>query len=153
MDLGGKSSLDQRIAGWLGGVAGVLPCSAGGTIALVPAYLQFRVDLQHVQPAIWRRFLIRPEATFAGLHEAIQVACGWKSSHLFCFYPKAVGPNPIAGVPDEDYPGMPDAEHVPLDAYFGPSRRVSTSTTSATAGSTRCAWREGRSCLWSSSAS
>jgi Plasmid pRiA4b ORF-3-like protein len=89
----------------------------------VPAYLQFRIELHDVQPAIWRRFLIRPDATFAELHDAIQAACGWKNSHLYCFYPKAVGPKPLAGVPDEDYPGMPEAERVRLDTHFGSNRR------------------------------
>jgi hypothetical protein len=93
------------------------------TIAWVPSYLEFMVELQHVRPAIWRRFLIRPDATFSQLHAAIQAACGWKNTHLHCFYAKAIGPNPIAGVPDENYPGMPDAKRVPLDTYFGPHRR------------------------------
>ena len=89
----------------------------------VPTYLQFRVELQHARPPIWRRFLIRPDASFAELHDAIQTACGWKHYHLYCFYATAIGPNPIAGVPDEDYPGMPDAERVPIRTHFGPSRR------------------------------
>jgi len=89
----------------------------------LPTYLDLTVQLQHARPLIWRRFLIRPDATFADLHEAIQCACGWKNYHLYCFYAKAIGPNPIAGVPDEDYPGMPDAECVPIRTHFGPSRR------------------------------
>ncbi len=123
MDLRGKSSPYRQVAGGPGGVAGDLSLRTSGYHQGVPTYLQFKVELQHARPAIWRRFLIRPDATFAGLHEAIQVACGWKNSHLYCFYAKAIGPNPLAGVPDEDYPGMPDAERVPLDTHFGPHRR------------------------------
>jgi hypothetical protein len=89
----------------------------------VPTYLQFRVALKGVHPAIWRGLLVRPDATFAELHDAIQAACGWKQSHLYCFYARALGPSPIAGVPDEDYPGMPDAERVLLDAHFSANRR------------------------------
>jgi len=70
------------------------------TIAVLPAYLQLRVELQHVRPAIWRRFLIRPDANFAELHDAIQTACGWEYRHLYSFHAKTLGPNPIAGVPD-----------------------------------------------------
>ncbi len=89
----------------------------------MPAYLQFRVELQRALPAIWRRFLIQPDASFADLHDAIQAACGWKNRHLYSFHAKALGPNPIAGVADEDDPGTPDAQRVLLNTHFGPYRR------------------------------
>lgn len=47
--------------------------------------MRFRVQLADVKPAIWRQFLIRADATFFDLHEAIQKACGWDESHLFAF--------------------------------------------------------------------
>lgn len=93
------------------------------TIACVPTYLELKVELQHVQPSIWRRFLIRPDATFAELHDAIQTACGWDCSHLYAFHAESIYEDAIAGVPDEDDPRTPDAEQVRIEEHFGPNRR------------------------------
>lgn len=47
--------------------------------------LQIRVELLDVEPAIWRRIQIPVDATFWGLHIAIQGAMGWNDSHLHEF--------------------------------------------------------------------
>ncbi len=43
------------------------------------------VELEDVEPAIWRRFLLPANATFFELHCAIQNAMGWTGSHLHSF--------------------------------------------------------------------
>ena len=51
----------------------------------MPKYFEMEVSLLGIEPRIWRRFLIRAEATFQDLHNAIQEACGWENAHLFEF--------------------------------------------------------------------
>lgn len=82
-------------------------------------YYDFEVTLLDAQPKVWRRFLIRSNATFMDLHEAIQLACGWQNSHLFIF--RDTGGGVIAGLPsDEDFDEEePDAADVALDSFFG----------------------------------
>ncbi|MEE8583615.1 MAG: plasmid pRiA4b ORF-3 family protein [Acidobacteriota bacterium] len=46
---------------------------------------QFEVYLEENQPRIWRRFQIRSEETFWGLHCAIQDSMGWSDYHLHEF--------------------------------------------------------------------
>ena len=87
----------------------------------MPDHFDFQVSLRDVARRIWRRFLIRSDATFADLHAAIQDACGWERCHLFEFRKGKIGAV-LAGTPDED--GFeetgPDAEDVPLASFFSP---------------------------------
>ena len=46
---------------------------------------QLKVTLDGVQPPIWRRLLVRSDATLARLHDVIQVAMGWEDCHLHLF--------------------------------------------------------------------
>lgn len=90
----------------------------------MPDYFDLEVALRHIEPRIWRRFLIRKTATFLDLHEAIQDTGEWMNYHLFVF----AGPRgkPIAGLPDEeDGDDYPDAEQVRLAEYFGPRKKTS----------------------------
>ncbi len=83
-------------------------------------YSDFEVTLLGAEPPVWRRFLIRPNATFMDLHEAIQHACGWQNSHLFVF--RDSGGGAIAGLPDDegfDEPD-PDAAFIKLSSFFQP---------------------------------
>ncbi len=48
-------------------------------------YFEIEVSLLGVEPKIWRQFLIQRNSTFGDLHRAIQLACGWKNSHLYSF--------------------------------------------------------------------
>jgi len=88
----------------------------------VPTYLQFKVSLRNIEPAIWRRFLLRSDATFAHLHLAIQAACGWQEMHLFRFFEGEPYGAALAGIPDEEGGRVdvktPDAATVPLSSYF-----------------------------------
>jgi len=65
-------------------------------------YYRIEVRLLEADPAPWRQFLIKKDATFEALHRAIQDACGWTSSHLFSFSQSKTGPV-IATIPDEDF--------------------------------------------------
>ena len=50
------------------------------------AVLEIRVQLQYIEPPVWRRLRIRSAATLADLHDAIQGAMGWSDSHLHEFF-------------------------------------------------------------------
>lgn len=50
----------------------------------VVAY-QLRVVLRGVSPLVWRRLLVRSDASVAELHEVLQVAFGWEGEHLHRF--------------------------------------------------------------------
>ncbi len=65
-------------------------------------YYRIEVRLLEADPAPWRQFLIKKDATFAALHRAIQDACGWTNSHLFSFSQSETGPV-IATIPDDDF--------------------------------------------------
>jgi hypothetical protein len=43
----------------------------------MPTFFKLRLQLQSVQPAIWRQVLAPPQLTLAELHELIQAAMGW----------------------------------------------------------------------------
>lgn len=47
--------------------------------------LQIRIDLEEVDPPIWRRLLVPSEIRLDRLHAVIQVAMGWTDSHLHAF--------------------------------------------------------------------
>ncbi len=48
-----------------------------------PQMYQLKVTLPHL--SVWRRLLVRGDASLALLHAAIQVAMGWTNSHLHQF--------------------------------------------------------------------
>lgn len=43
--------------------------------------LQLRIQLQGVEPTVWRRILVPESITLPKLHEVIQAAIGWRDSH------------------------------------------------------------------------
>ncbi len=48
------------------------------------AYL-LKIELLHIEPAIWRRFVVPADITLDRLHDVIQIVMGWKDSHLHEF--------------------------------------------------------------------
>jgi hypothetical protein len=44
-----------------------------------------RVELQDIEPLIWRRVAVRTSIALAGLHAIIQAAMGWEDNHLWEF--------------------------------------------------------------------
>ena len=66
---------------------------------------QFKITLQEIEPAIWRRIQISNYCTFWDLHVAIQNAMGWTDSHLHHFevIDPDTGDKHCMGIPaDED---------------------------------------------------
>ena len=75
---------------------------------------QFRITLQDVKPAVWRRIRTPEGYTFWDLHVAIQDAMGWQDKHLHEFQilePKLRKAESI-GIPDDGDLG-PDPDIVP----------------------------------------
>ncbi|MDR3418748.1 MAG: plasmid pRiA4b ORF-3 family protein [Nevskia sp.] len=77
-----------------------------------PHILQFRVELQDIQPLIWRRIQVPDSYTFWDLHIAIQSAFGWNDSHLHEFQVPAGRVVQCFGIP-MDKAGMEEPESLP----------------------------------------
>ena len=88
----------------------------------MPRYLDLEVIINGTEPPVWRRFLIRPTATFHDLNDAIQDAFGWQNCHLWEFRTPGRRGDSIAGIPMKGEPGwgneVPDATKVRLSSYF-----------------------------------
>jgi Plasmid pRiA4b ORF-3-like protein len=46
---------------------------------------EIRVQLQEIEPPIWRQLRVRPQTSMARLHKILQKAMGWTNSHLHVF--------------------------------------------------------------------
>jgi hypothetical protein len=46
---------------------------------------QLKVTLRYSKPPIWRRLVVRGNATLGELHDVLQIAMGWTNSHLHQF--------------------------------------------------------------------
>jgi hypothetical protein len=47
----------------------------------VPVY-ELRIELENIEPRIWRRVLVSGNISLGKLHQVIQAAMGWDASHL-----------------------------------------------------------------------
>ena len=82
---------------------------------------QFKVTLQGIKPAIWRRIQVLDTYTFWDFHVAIQDAMGWQDCHLHQF--KIL--NPKTG--QVDFIGIPDDEEfLDMEIYPGWKERISS---------------------------
>lgn len=84
-------------------------------------YMEFEVRLEDVEPPIWRRFLLRADATFHDLHDTIQRACGWLDYHLYAFQPEHSRENLAVSPyyePWDDAEEVPVGTEVPLETFF-----------------------------------
>lgn len=65
---------------------------------------RFHIELEGIDPPIWRRIRVPGNYTFLDLHVAIQDAMGWLDCHLHLF--KIRNPETEAlekiGIPDDD---------------------------------------------------
>ncbi|MDR1936414.1 MAG: plasmid pRiA4b ORF-3 family protein [Candidatus Accumulibacter sp.] len=50
-----------------------------------PALLQLKIELEWIEPVIWRRFVVPETLTLGKLHDVIQVVMGWENCHLHEF--------------------------------------------------------------------
>ncbi len=70
---------------------------------------EIKVQLQDIEPQIWRLLRVRPQTSLARLHKIIQKAMGWSNSHLHLFEidgkPYSDG-NPEWDFNVRDYSGM-----------------------------------------------
>ena len=74
---------------------------------------QFKITLEGIEPAIWRRIQISDECTFWDLHVAIQDAMGWKDCHLhhFAVIDPATNKKQLMGIPNDE--GFDDNNTLP----------------------------------------
>jgi len=47
--------------------------------------LQLKIELEDINPKIWRRFLVKNNISFHDLHNIIQLVMGWENYHMFEF--------------------------------------------------------------------
>jgi hypothetical protein len=82
---------------------------------------QFKITLEDISPAIWRRILVPAGYTFWDLHVAIQDSMGWLDYHLHVFEIKARGSAKQIeiGIPDDEFdrPVIPGWK-MTLNEYF-----------------------------------
>jgi hypothetical protein len=52
---------------------------------MIEPIARIRIELQEIEPKIWRRVDVPLSATLFALHDIIQVTMGWKDAHLFEF--------------------------------------------------------------------
>jgi hypothetical protein len=73
-----------------------------------PAVYQLRIRLDRISPLIWRRLLVIDATTIAQLHTIIQIAFGWRDSHLhqFVIHGKHYGIAYLGGVTFADNPAQ-----------------------------------------------
>jgi hypothetical protein len=50
-----------------------------------PASLVLKVELEHVDPPVWRRVAVPSNTTLDRVHDMIQAAMGWYNEHLYAF--------------------------------------------------------------------
>src|SRR4051794_17726455 len=52
----------------------------------ITAIYTLRVELQHIEPLIWRRVHVPTDISLPRLHDVLQVVMGWTDSHLHSFH-------------------------------------------------------------------
>jgi hypothetical protein len=85
---------------------------------------QFKITLEGITPAIWRRIQVPETYSFWDLHVAIQDAMGWLDYHLHVFRIRRKHARAATeiGVPDEyAFEGVPEIHpgwEIPISDYF-----------------------------------
>ena len=68
------------------------------------AYL-FKIQIQGINPPVWRKLLVPENFTFSRFHHIIQAAFGWAEEHVYEFSPSGWGSGPTIGSQFEKYFG------------------------------------------------
>ena len=92
------------------------------------AYL-FKIQIQGINPPVWRRLLVPENITFSKFHNIIQVAFGWENEHPYEFSPSGWGSSPTIGSQFEKYfedGAEMDSEKVKLSDVFQNEKRTFT---------------------------
>ena len=76
--------------------------------------LLLRIELQGINPPIWRQVCVPQDLSLGDLHTVIQIAMGWQNCHLHTFILKGER----IGMPDEEFPEIRDEEEVFVDDVF-----------------------------------
>lgn len=77
-----------------------------------------RIELQDVEPLVWRRVQVPANITLPKLHRVIQAAMGWTNSHLHSF---RVGEHDYAQPDELEELDFIDEKGVKLDSLIGDS--------------------------------
>jgi len=72
-----------------------------------PLY-QLKITLRHSEPKIWRRVVIRADMPLDQMHNVIQVAMGWRHSHMHQFIVGRGSATQFYGEPDSEFLDMGD---------------------------------------------
>lgn len=84
------------------------------------AIYTLRVELQHIEPLIWRRVHVPTDVSLPELHDVLQVVMGWTDSHLHSF---RIGDRGYTNSDDAaDLNMLPEKGHK-LDALLGDAIR------------------------------
>ena len=74
--------------------------------------LQFSVELQGIEPKIWRRIHVPTDYNFWDLHVAIQDVMGWQDYHLHHFEIKGKGKRKAVNIGIPDFEGFGELPEV-----------------------------------------
>jgi hypothetical protein len=79
-----------------------------------------RLELEGVEPLIWRRLQVPTSITLPRLHSVLQVAMGWTDSHLHSF---SIGDRDYSNAEELDELNMLDVKGRKLEALLGDTIR------------------------------
>jgi hypothetical protein len=54
-------------------------------LTLHPPVIRLHIELEEIEPPIWRRIEVPSDITLRRLHDILQLVMGWTDSHLHCF--------------------------------------------------------------------
>jgi len=81
---------------------------------------ELRVELDGIEPHIWRRIQVPSHSTLKRLHEIIQIAFGWSDAHLHMF--RIAGKEYSELIPEFDARVL-DESKITLEEIFGGGRK------------------------------
>ena len=82
---------------------------------------ELRIQLDDIDPPIWRRIAVQQEIRLPKLHETIQIAMGWESYHLHEFRVAETR----WGIPDPDFlDDLLDEHEVSLAKLASPGEEI-----------------------------
>jgi len=87
-----------------------------------PKIYELYVELEYIEPPVWRRLLVPATITLPKLHDLLQLAMGWTNSHLHSFTigNKTFG---MAGLDGSEELNMLDERKQTLEGVLGQSAR------------------------------
>ena len=89
----------------------------------------FKIQIQGINPPVWRQLLVPENITFSKFHNIIQIAFGWEDEHPYEFSPSGWGSNPTIGSQYEKYFGdgaEMDSNKVKLSDIFKNEKQTFT---------------------------